>query len=375
MNDGGGTIVKEALAASQDLSTYDVGETIEGLALKLGKKPSEILKLNSNENFFVPVDFLRQTLKEVVQEVDPRIYPRDETRRLKDALGQYVGVPDEQIVIGTGSDQLIDLVSRMFMRPGDEALSIDPTFSIYERCVRIQGGQYRAIPLREDFSVDAEEMLASVTPRTRLVFLCSPNNPTANQFDRGKIQLLAEGFGGLVAVDEAYVDFSDGSVVELVEKYENLAVFRTFSKVFGLAGLRVGCAITDPELAKVINDKFQMPYSVTLVALETALKILQKTDTIRAAIEDVKAERQRLIEKLNSMNGVKAFDSETNFVLFQVERSSDQVYEELLERGVIVRNIGRVLHLKNCLRVTVAPSPMTERFLDALGEVLAQNAT
>jgi len=137
----------------------------------------------------------------------------------------------------------------------------------------------------------------------------------------------------------------------------------------------VGCAITNPELAKVINDKFQMPYSVTLVALETALKILQETDTIRAAIEDVKAERQRLIEKLNNMNGVKAFDSETNFVLFQVERSSDQVYEELLGRGVIVRNIGRVLHLKNCLRVTVAPSPMTERFLDALGEVLARNAT
>ena len=281
-----------------------------------------------------------------------------------------MGVPAEEIVVGTGSDQLIDLVSRMFLRSGDEALSVDPTFSIYERCTRIQGGLYRAIPLRKDFSLDVDRMRASVTPRTRLIFLCSPNNPTANQFDREDLRLLAEGFDGLIAVDEAYVDFSDGSVVDLVEDYRNIAVFRTFSKVFGLAGLRVGCAIASPELAKVMNERFQMPYSVTLIGLRTALRLLGKTETIGGAIEDVKAERSKLIERLNKMKGVKAFDSKTNFVLFQVERSSDEVYEELLRKGVIVRNMGRVLHLENCLRVTVAPPPMTERFLDTLGEVL-----
>ena len=365
-----GTMLDKILAESQSLGKYDVGETIEGLALKLGRKPSEILKLNSNENFFVPLDFLRETLREVVEEVDPRIYPRDEARDLRDALSRYVGVPAEEIVVGTGSDQLIDLVSRMFLRSGDEALSVDPTFSIYERCTRIQGGLYRAIPLRKDFSLDADRMLASVTPRTRLIFLCSPNNPTANQFDREDLRLLAEGFDGLIAVDEAYVDFSDASVVDLVEDYLNIAVFRTFSKVFGLAGLRVGCAIASPELAKVMNERFQMPYSVTLIGLSTALRLLEKTESIEGAIEDVKAERSKLIERLNEMKGVKAFDSKTNFVLFQVERSSDEVYEELLRKGVIVRNMGRVLHLENCLRVTVAPPPMTERFLDTLGEVL-----
>lgn len=232
-----------------------------------------------------------------------------------------------------------------------------------------------SVPLREDFSLDARKMLSSVTPRTRLIFLCSPNNPTANQFDREDIQILAEGFDGLLAVDEAYVDFSDGSVVDLVEENENVAVFRTFSKVFGLAGLRVGCAIASSELAKVMNERFQMPYSVTLIGLKTALKLLERTETIKRAIEDVKAERSKLIENLNEMKGVKAFDSKTNFVLFQVERSSDEVYEELLRKGVIVRNIGRVLHFENCLRVTVSPHPMTERFLDTLAEVLSQNAT
>jgi histidinol-phosphate aminotransferase len=375
MDKRGGVILKRILAESGELDTYDVGETIEGLAAKLGKEPSKILKLNSNENFFVPIGFLRRTLKEVVEEVDPRIYPRDETRDLREALSRYIKVPAEEIAIGTGSDQLIDLVSRMLLRRGDQAVSIDPTFSIYKRCVKIQGASYRAIPLKEDCSLDGKGMLASVTPRTRLLFLCSPNNPTANQFDRQQIKLLAGNFEGLVAVDEAYVDFSDGSIVDLVERYENLVVFRTFSKVFGLAGLRVGCAITSPRLAKVMNEKFQMPYSVTLIALKTALKLLEKTETIRAAIEDVKAERSRLTGRLNEIDGVEAFDSKTNFVLFHLNKSSDEVCGALLKKGIIVRNIGRVLHFENCLRVTVAPRPMMERFLNALTQVLDQDVS
>ena len=373
MGNSGSAIVDQILDESKDLSTYDVGETIEGLAVKLGRKPSEILKLNSNENYFVPLGFLKRTLKEVVEEVDPRIYPRDETRDLKCALSRYIGVPTEEIMLGTGSDQLIDLVSRIFLRHGDEAVSIDPTFSIYERCVRMQGAVYRAIPLKEDFSLDTEKILASVTPRTKLLFLCSPNNPTANQFDTDDIRLLAKSFQGLVAVDEAYVDFSAGSVVGLVKECGNLVVFRTFSKVFGLAGLRVGCAITSPSLAKVMNEKFQMPYSVTLIALKTALKLLNSTEIIDNAVENVKAERSRLIESLNEVEGVKAFSSGTNFVLFQVNKSSGGVYKALLAKGIIVRNIGHVLHLQNCLRVTVAPPPMTDRFLRALRQVLDQD--
>jgi histidinol-phosphate aminotransferase len=370
MRERNGTMLRQILDEARSLSTYDVGETIEGLARKLDRKPSEILKLNSNENFFVPLGFLRSILNEVIQEIDPRIYPRDEPAELKEALSRYVNVSPEQIVMGTGSDQLIDLVSRMLLQPGDEALSIAPTFSIYERCVRIQRALYKAIPLKEDFSLDAEKILASVTPKTKLIFLCSPNNPTANRLDRQEIQFLAERFEGLIAVDEAYADFSDGSIVDLVGDFENLVVFRTFSKVFGFAGLRLGCAIANSELVKVMDERFQMPYSMTLIALKGALKLLENTEIIKEAIEDVKAERSRLIRSLNSMDGVRAFDSETNFVLFQVEKSSDEVYETLLKKGVIIRNIGRVLHLENCSRVTVAPSTMTERFLRVLREVL-----
>jgi len=363
-------VFRQLLDEARRLSAYDVGETIDGLARKLGKNPSEILKLNSNENFFVPLDFLRGILREVVEEVDPRIYPRDEIRDLRKSFSKYVGVRPDQIVIGAGSDQLIDITCRMLLRRGEEAVAIFPTFSIYRRCTEIQGAVYKRVPLREDFSLDVDAMLNAATSKTKLMFLCSPNNPTANQFSQEDVRLLAEEFDGLVAVDEAYVDFSEGSVISLIEKFENLIVFRTFSKVFGLAGLRIGCAIANPEFARVMDEKFQMPYSASLIAVKVALKVLDHLETVRKAVNMVKRERERLIKRLNGIAGVRAFNSEANFVLFQVDKSSDVICNKLLDKGIIIRNIGRVLGYENCLRVTVAPPPMTDRFLNSLEEVL-----
>jgi histidinol-phosphate aminotransferase len=182
---------------------------------------------------------------------------------------------------------------------------------------------------------------------------------------------LAEGFDGIVAVDEAYVDFSDGSFTDIVGDFDNLIVFRTFSKVFGLAGLRLGCAVSNSVLAKVMDERFQMPYTVTLVTLKVALRILERIGVINEAVEKVKVQRSVLIEALNELDGVQAFGSETNFVLFKTAKSSETVYQELLNKGVIVRNIGQVLVYQNCLRVTVAPQPMMEGFLKALKEVLS----
>ena len=363
-------VLKQIFDEAQRLSAYDVGETIEGLASKLGKDPSEILKLNSNENFFVPLTFLKSILREAVEEVDPRIYPRDEIWELKKGLSEYVNVHPDQIVIGTGSDQLIDIVCRMLLRRGDEAIAISPTFSIYERVTKIQGATYNPIPLKEDFSLDVKAMLDAVTSRTKLMFLCSPNNPTANRFRHEDIKFLAENFDGLVAVDEAYIDFSGGSVISLIERLENLVVFRTFSKIFGLAGLRIGCVIANSELARIIDEKYQMPYSVSLIAVKAALKILDQIEVIQDAVSRIKRERERLINRLNRIYGIHAFNSETNFVLFQVNEDSNIVYKRLLEKGVILRDIGRVLNYENCLRVTVAPSEKMDRFLTCLQEVL-----
>ncbi|MCX8171416.1 MAG: histidinol-phosphate transaminase, partial [Candidatus Bathyarchaeota archaeon] len=365
-------IIEDVVSRSRSLSIYDVGETIEGLASKIKRKPCEILKLNSNENFFIPLEFIRGILRQVVEEVDPRIYPRDEFRELKGALSEVIGVSSENIIIGAGSDQLIDLVSKIFLKDGDEAISIEPTFSIYERCVRIQNANYRTVLLKDDFSLDADAILSSITPKTKVIFLCSPNNPTANQLDYGDILKIAERFDGLVAVDEAYADFASSSLINVASSLENLIVFRTFSKVFGLAGLRVGYATANKRLSKVIDERFQMPYTVSIMALRAAVKMLENMDYIREKINAVKFERTRLIERLNEMKGVRAFPSETNFVLFQVNRSSSAVYKGLLDRGVIVRDIGRVLGFENCLRVTVAPRHYMDRFITELREVLCE---
>ena len=259
VSNSGKTNLKKILEESQNLSGYDLGETIESLARKLDRKPSEITKLNSNENFFLPLGFLRGLLKEVAEEVDPRLYPGEETSELRKALAKHVGASPEEIVIGTGGDQLIDLVSRMTLRYGDEALSIAPTFSIYEQCTKIQRAVYKSVPLKNDFSLDTEEILSSVTARTKLLFLCSPNNPTANQFDRQDIERLIQDFVGLVIIDEAYADFAEYSIVDLVEEFENIIVLRTFSKAFGLAGLRLGYAVTNSKLAALVLEKLQLP--------------------------------------------------------------------------------------------------------------------
>ena len=366
----GKKIVEDVIARSQILSPYDVGETIEGLASKIGRGIQEILKLNSNENFFVPLEFIRDVLRQVVEEADPRIYPRDEFRQLKEAIGGYCNVSPGNIVVGAGSDQLIDLVSRIFLKEGDEALSIEPTFVIYERCVRIQGADYRSVPLKEDFSLNVEAMLSSITPKTKVVFICSPNNPTANQIKSEDILKLSEDFEGIVAVDEAYADFAGATLVNRACELENLIVFRTFSKVFGLAGLRLGYAVMNGRLAKAIGDKFQMPYSATVTALKAAVKMLNKIEDVKRMIDALKAERSKLINALNGIRGVRAFPSETNFVLFQVNMDSSLVYRSLLNRGIIVREIGRVLKFNNCLRVTVAPSHIMERFVDELRGVV-----
>ncbi|MEM1507250.1 MAG: histidinol-phosphate transaminase [Candidatus Bathyarchaeia archaeon] len=370
----GKRIIEDVISRAYNLSAYDVGETIEGLASRTGRKIFEILKLNSNENFFIPLEFVRSVLRQVIEEVDPRIYPRDEFRELREAISKNTGVSPENIVIGTGSDQLIDLVSRIFLKEGDEAISIEPTFSIYERCVRIQNADYKTVPLKDDFSLDADAMLSAITPKTRVIFLCSPNNPTANNLNHKDILRLAESFDGLVAVDEAYADFTSSSLINAANSLENLIVFRTFSKVFGLAGLRVGYAVANRRLSMMINERFQMPYSVSITALRAAVKMLDRMEYIEETINAVKSERNRLIRKLNEINGVRAFPSETNFVLFQVNKNSLMVYRGLLNRGIIVRNVGRVLGFENCLRVTVAPRHYMDRFIGELREVLYEVA-
>jgi histidinol-phosphate aminotransferase len=355
------------IARIQGLESYGTEHTNESIAEQYGLQASAIVKLNYNENLFLPRSKLVQLLKEVAEECDLRIYPQEEEPKLKARIGEYLKVTEKNVAIGNSSDEVMDRVSRIFLEKGDKAITFTPTFSVFRYCVNYGGADFVGVPLHDDFSLDVEEMQATFTPDAKLLYLCSPNNPTGNQLKRREVEALIEEFPGIVLVDEAYAEYADYSVVSLIDKYENLVVLRTFSKAFGLAGLRLGYAVANPRLACTI-DRLPAPYAVNVISLSMGRKLLENVAMARAAVEALKAERRTLINRLNEVKGVEAFDSKTNFVLFNVEKPYEEVYLNLLKKGIVIKKLGRILKYANCLRTTVGTPEMNEKLLKALRE-------
>jgi histidinol-phosphate aminotransferase len=280
-----------------------------------------------------------------------------------------LGLPADNIVVGNGGDEILERIAHLFLEKGEQAITISPTFSMYRFAVNLQKAKLIEIPLKNDFSLDFDRLLSSVTTRTKILFLCSPNNPTGNQFGIDEIKSLAEGFPGVIVVDEAYVEFADYSAISLIKKYENLIVVRTFSKAFGLAGLRLGYGVADVEIAKALSECVSPPFAVNTVSLKVGAKILENIKIVEHAIQRVKAEREKMVKALNGIDGVKAFNSKANFVLFKTEKPLGYVYNGLLQKGVLVRKIGTVLSFQNCFRATVGLPWMNAKLVDALKEV------
>jgi len=350
----------------------DFGHNFEesyNLKCYLNFEDQKIAKLNLNENFFIPRKKLHELIVEALEDLDPRLYPQDEEEKLREKIGEYVGLPAPNIVVGNGGDGILERVAHLFLGKGEQAITISPTFSMYRFVVNLQKAKLTEVPLKEDFSLDVDRLLSSVTSRTKVLFLCSPNNPTGNQFGIDEIKSLAESFQGVVVVDEAYVEFADYSVTSLVKKYENLVVVRTFSKAFGLAGLRLGYGVADVEIAKALSECVSPPFSVNTISLKVGVKILENIGIMERAIRKVKAEREKMVKALGGIDGVEAFNSKANFVLFKTERPLDYVYNRLLQRGVLVRKIGTVLGFQNCFRATVGLPWMNAKLIDALKEV------
>ncbi len=339
---------------------------IEGLSNFENQK---VAKLNLNENFFIPREKLFELIIEALEDLDPRLYPQDEGETLRDKISEYVDFPADNIVIGNGGDELLERIAHLFLEKGEQAITISPTFSTYRFAVNLQRAKLIEVPLREDFSLDVDGLLSNVTPKAKVLFLCSPNNPTANQFEIDEITFISESFPGVVVVDEAYVEFADYSAAPLIKKYENLIVVRTFSKAFGLAGLRLGYCIADTEIARVLSEGVSPPFPVNTVSLKVGAKILENIALFKEAVLKIRKEREKLVKALNDINGVKAFDSKTNFVLFKTEKPLDDVYNSLLQRRVIVRKIGDVLGFQNCLRATIGLPWMNAKLIDALREI------
>lgn len=279
-------------------------------------------------------------------------YPDPHQKELKLLLSELKKVPSEKIFIGNGSDEAIDILYRVFCNPGkDNVVAIAPTYGMYQVAASVNDVEYREVQLNEDFTLDIERFLSKVDTNTKLLFLCSPNNPTGNRFVTKDILYLLENFMGIVIVDEAYIDFAvNDSIVSYIEKYENLVILQTLSKAFGLAGLRVGLAFACKEIIGYFN-KVKYPYNVNVESQRIAVDVLRHG--VKGQVSEIVTQRAILAEILEGIPVVKnVFRSEANFLLVKFENPGE-IYKILSANGVVVRNRSMVKGCEGCLRITV----------------------
>lgn len=294
-------------------------------------------------------------------------YPDPLQKKLKVEIANIKHLHPEQIFLGNGSDEAIDLLFRIFCVPGhDNVIAPDPTYGMYQVCAEINDIEYRKIQLEEDFALNASKILESTDSDTKIIFLCSPNNPTGNSFDTDEMKRILNVFQGIVVIDEAYIDFSSQeSWINMLSIYPNLVVLQTFSKAWGQASIRLGMAFASPEVIHYFNN-VKYPYNVNVLTQNHALEVLQNKENVKAQILTILDERLRLSKNLASLSYVMTvYPSDSNFLLLRV-KDADSVYRYLKEQGIIVRNRNTVSLCNGCLRITVGTTAENEMLLWAL---------
>ncbi|MGB0930819.1 MAG: histidinol-phosphate transaminase [Chitinophagales bacterium] len=310
--------------------------------------------LDANENPF-------NTMRKMNRYPDPLQW------ELKGRIGQLKKVAVENIFLGNGSDEAIDLLIRIFCEPREDAIMVlPPTYGMYRVSAAVSDVEVQEVLLTTDYQLDVKAILEAVQPNTKLLFVCSPNNPTGNAFDLELIEELLEGFEGIVVVDEAYIDFAgQDSCVSLLKAYHNLVVMQTFSKAWGLAGIRLGMAFAAEEIIDVLN-KVKPPYNVNRLTQNAALKALQSRDRFKRERNTILHERNILSRGLQQLSFVeKVHPSDANFLLVKV-KAAQELYDYLKEKGIIVRNRSNVVLCEGCLRITVGTEEQNLELLEAL---------
>lgn len=294
-------------------------------------------------------------------------YPDPLQRELKRRLGAVKGVAAENIFLGNGSDEPIDLAYRCFTRPGiDNVVAIEPTYGMYKVCADINDVEYRTVLLDDTFQTTADRLLAACDKNTKLIWICSPNNPTGNNIDRQEIIKTLEGFDGIVIVDEAYSDFSGERPLRLdLGKYPNLIVLNTMSKAWGCAAIRLGMAFAQKAIVDVFN-KVKYPYNVNMLTQKQAFEALKDPFEVDKWVKIILLERSRMIEAFNLLPSCKkVYPTDANFFLALFD-DAQAVYDYLKEKGIIVRNRTRVTLCEDCLRITIGSKSENNELLAAL---------
>lgn len=291
-------------------------------------------------------------------------YPDPRQWKLKQKISTIKGVPAEHIFLGNGSDEIIDLLYRAFCEPGrDAVIIVPPTYGMYEVSANLNAVQIKKVSLTPDFQLDMEAMAAHIDDDTKLIFLCSPNNPTGNSLHREDVETLLAHFNGIVVVDEAYINYSrQKSFIQELTEYPNLVVMQTFSKAWGLAALRLGMAFTSRDILEVLN-KIKPPYNINQSTQDLAYEALNHVQQVNEWIKETVEEREKLMQSLKTLPFVSfIYPSDANFILVKTD-AAKEIYQFLVDNGIIVRDRSSITLCEGCLRITIGTPEENARLL------------
>jgi len=318
--------------------------------------------MDANENSFGSV---------ITNPLDPELnrYPDPYSMDLRKALGKFLEISEKNIFVGNGSDEAIDLLIRLFVESREEILIVEPAYGMYKVAGEVAGVNVRSYTLNSDFKMDVEKLLAQINSKTKIVFCCSPNNPSGTLVSLEDIEKITKNFKGLFVVDEAYVEFaSKPSLASKVKLIENLCVIRTFSKAWGLAGIRVGYAVANEKVIEYLN-KIKPPYNLNRLSSKLAIEALSQYQKLIEFRQLVLNERKKLAEDLTKL-GFRVFSSEANFLLCYYPKSSQIAKKLAIGFAIIVRDFGSKPSLNDCIRITVGTPEQNLRLIQSLTKIL-----
>jgi histidinol-phosphate aminotransferase len=343
---------------------YEPVEPIDVMAKRLGLPPDQISKLDGNENPYGPSPRVAERLAAYKHY---HIYPDPAQRAVREAIGEYVAVDAEQIVLGTGSDEILDLAATLFLSPGDTLVNCPPTFGVYEFLGEVYNARRVNVPRNEDFTLDLPALENVLRSGAKLLYIASPNNPTGNLLPREQLLRILE-YPVAVVVDEAYAEFSGQSSVDLVGRGGNLIVARTFSKWAGLAGLRAGYAVIPPELVETVW-KVKVPYNLSVASEQAILASLEDKQTLLDNVRRIVEERDRMFGLLEKLLFLRPYPSAGNYILCEVRGvPARDVRDNLRKRGILIRYFD-TSGLRNCVRISVGKPHDTDRLIEAMQEI------
>jgi len=359
------TINNLVLTHIQKIKPFDSAEPLDSMAKKVGVEPDQIIRLNANENPYGPSPLVKKALKNI----KANIYPDPEQNSIRSALSEFTNMPKETILCGAGSDELIDLLFRLFCTPRNNVIECDPTFGMYSFCARITGSPIISVPRNANFDIDIKSINNAITPETRIIFINSPNNPTGNLAKQQDVKSLLE-TGLIVVIDEAYYEFTGKSFAKLVLEHSNLIVLRTMSKWAGLAGLRIGYGFFNPELVEQLL-KIKQPYNVNSAAELALLASLEDVEYLMNNVRLIVNERSRFYSKLKAFNkNIRPLPSEGNYILCEsLGIESTKIVQGLVEKAIFVRQFSHP-KLKNYFRISIGKPEHTDAIIAALNEIL-----